>query len=148
MFDQVADGLRGLVPESLGVLRVQARRWGIKVWLDAEVCPREHYEAQVLGAKHVAGAEVLAIEVGFHAEHPKPVENDEALDGLRRSEPTWRKLLGDEAVAGPFLGRGGWQRISETWADPDLGDPDLCFEIADRLATYVTALEPHRDPAR
>ena len=47
-------------------------------------------------------------------------------------------------MAGPFLGRSGWQRVSETWADPDLSDPEICFEIADRLAAYVNVLEPLR----
>jgi hypothetical protein len=51
-------------------------------------------------------------------------------------------------VAGDFLGRPGWQRVSETWADPDLSDPELCFEVADRLATYIAALEPLRSRAR
>lgn len=144
LFDLVDDALRGLVPARLGALRTTPRRWGIKVWLDLEQCPRAHYEAQVLGAKHVPGAEVLAIEVGFHAEHPKGPDNEAAMAPLRATEGTWRDALGDEAVCGPFLGRVGWQRLSETWVDPDLGDPELCFEIADRLATYVTTVEPLR----
>ena len=56
----------------------------------------------------------------------------------------WRAELGPAAVAGPFLGRAGWQRLSETWADPDLSDPELCFEIADCLATYINTLQPLR----
>ena len=53
-------------------------------------------------------------------------------------------MLGDDAVAGPFLGRDGWARLSETWIDPDLSEPELCFELADRLATYVEAVEAVR----
>lgn len=144
LFDQVSDALRGLVPEELGELRIGARQWGIKVWFDVDVCPREHYEAQVVGAKHVQGARVLALELGFHAEHPKPSDNDDAVEPLLRAEATWRTALGESAVAGPFLGREGWQRVSEIWADPDLSDPEVCFEIADRLAEYIVALEPLR----
>ena len=49
-------------------------------------------------------------------------------------------------MAGEFIDdRHGWQRLSETWPDPDLGDPDLPFELATRLTDYITALEPLRD---
>lgn len=147
LFDQVADALRALVPADLGQLRTQPRRWGIKAWFDAEDCPREHYEAQVISAKHVADAEVLAVEVGFHAEHPKPPDNEAAMAAIVAA-PGWRKALGPEAVAGDFLGRSGWQRVSETWPDPDLGDPELCFEVADRLAAYMAVLEPLRSGVR
>jgi hypothetical protein len=34
--------------------------------------------------------------------------------------------------------------VSETWADPDLGDPELAIELAASLADYITALEPAR----
>ena len=146
LFDQVADALRALVPGSLGDLRTQERRWGLKAWFDADDCPREHYEAQVINAAHVPGADVLAVEVGFHAEHPKAPDNAAAMGPLLAAESRWRPELGPEAEAGDFLGRGGWQRVSEAWPDPDLSDPEICFEIADRLATYITALEPQREP--
>lgn len=148
VFDQVADAVRALVPAELGALRTAPRRWGIKVWFDAEDCPREHYEAQVVGARHVPEAEVLAVEVGFHAEHPKPADNAAAMAPLLAATAGWREALGPQAVAGDFLGRSGWQRLSETWADPDLSDPEACFEIADCLASYITALEPLRSPTR
>lgn len=148
LFDQVADALRALVPAELGDLRTQPRRWGIKAWFDVDDCPREHYEAQVISAEHVPEAEVLAIEVGFHAEHAKAPDNTAALEPILAAVGTWSDELGPEAVAGEFLGRSGWQRVSETWVDPDLGDPELCFELADRLATYMTALEPVRSGAR
>ena len=143
-FDQIADAVLAVVPAELGELHVQARRWGIKVWFDAESCPREHYEAQVIPARLAPGAEVLAIEIGFHAEHPKAPDNDAVLAPIAAAERSWRKALGDGAQAGPFLGRGGWVRVSETWVDPDLGDPELPFEVADRLATYIEAIEPLR----
>ena len=148
LFDQVADALRAMVPGELGELRTQPRRWGIKAWFELDDCPREHYEAQVISAAHVEGAEVLAVEVGFHAEHPKPAENAAALAPLLATAAAWQRELGPEAIAGDFLGRGGWQRVSETWSDPDLSDPEVCFEVADRLAAYMTVLEPLRSVSR
>jgi hypothetical protein len=148
LFDDVGDALRGMLPSSLGALHQRAHRYGIKVWFDEATPPKEHYEAQVIGARHVPDATVLAIEVGFHAEHSKPADNDEVLTRLRQTEKKWRRTLGADPVAGPFLGRDGWQRLSETWADPDLGDPELAIELATRLIDYVTVLEPVRRASR
>ena len=145
LFEQVADVLRGLVPRDLGELRQRPRRWGIKVWFGSGRPPKEHYEAQVIGAAGVEGATTLAPEVGFHAEHPKVGDNDAAIDPLRAAEKRWRSTIGKEAVVGDFLGHPGvWRRISETWPDPDLGAPDLAFELAARLTDYIVALEPLR----
>ena len=145
LFDEVGDALRGVLPPDLGELRMRVHRYGIKVWFDTEKPPREHYEAQVIGARHVEGATVLALEIGFHAEHSKVADNDAVLDRLLRAESRWRKVVGKEAVAGPFLGRADvWRRVSETWPDPDLGEDDLGIELALRLRDYVTALEPVR----
>ncbi|MDQ6698040.1 MAG: hypothetical protein M3Z46_11360 [Actinomycetota bacterium] len=142
LFEEVADALRGLVPVELGDLRARARRYGIKVWFGAVTPPREHYEAQVIGPRHVEGATVLGLEVGFHAEHQRPAENDAVIAHLLHEEGRWREALGGEATAGLFLGGAdGWRRISEAWPDPDLGDADLGFEVAARLVDYVTALE-------
>ncbi len=149
LFDEVAEALRGLVPDELGPLHSRARRYGIKVWFGPAEPPREHYEAQVIGAAHVAGATVLAIEIGFHAEHSDVALNQRAVDHIARSERSWRRVLGDEAEVGPFIGRpDDWRRVSETWVDPDLGDPDLGIEIASRLTDYVVALEPPRRATR
>ena len=145
LFDEVADALRGVLPPDLGELRLRVQRYGIKVWFDTEKPTREHYEAQVIGARHVEHATVLALEIGFHAEHAKAADNDAVLERLLKAERRWRKVVGDEAVAGPFLGRADvWRRISETWPDPDLGEDDLGVEVALRLRDYVTALEPVR----
>ncbi|MEY2404645.1 MAG: hypothetical protein QOD38_2196, partial [Acidimicrobiaceae bacterium] len=112
-------------------------------WFDTDAAPREHYEAQVIGAKHVPDATMLALEVGFHSEHSKVAENEAVLGKLLERERTWRKVLGDDAVPGPFLGRAdNWRRVSETWPDPDLSDEDLCMEVALRVTDYMTALEP------
>ena len=143
LFDEVGEAVRGLLPPDLGSVRFRAHRYGVKLWFESDAPPKEHYEAQVIGAKHVADAKVLAIEVGFHAEHPKVADSDATLARLLQHERAWRKVLGDDAVAGPFLGRGDpWRRLSETWPDPDLGDEDLCMELALRLTDYMTALEP------
>jgi hypothetical protein len=145
LFDEVAEALRGLVPRDLGLVRTRAQRYGLKAWFGPETPPREHYEAQVIGAGPVVDAHVLAIEVGFHAENRRAEDNDASLAHLLAHEKRWRRVLGDAAVAGPFLGRPeDWRRLSETWADPDLGDADLAIELATRLTDYVTALEPLR----
>jgi len=142
-FDVVGEALRALVPPELGPVHQRSHRYGIKVWFGADKPPRSHYEAQVVGAKHVAAAKVLAIEVGFHAEHPRLEDNDAVVARLLQREKAWRTVLGDEVEAGPFLGRpDDWRRVSETWPDPDLGDPELAMEVATRLVDYVVAFEP------
>ena len=148
LFDEVGDAVRGLLPEELGLPRLRAHRYGIKVWFRTERATREHYEAQVVGARDVPGARTLAIEVGFHSEHPREVENDAVIARIVAGEAVWRGDVGREAEVGPFLGRAGhWRRVSETWLDPDLGQPGLAFEIASRLVDYITALEPVVHPS-
>jgi hypothetical protein len=144
VFDSAAEVLRGLLPSRLGSLRQRPRRYGLKVWFGPAEPPREHYEAQILGAQHVAGAKVLVIEIGFHSEHPKPADNDAAMAAIAASEPKWRKALGDDPVLGPFLGRDTWRRVSETWVDPDMSVEGFGVDVGLRLADYITALEPLR----
>lgn len=142
LFDQVDDLLRALVPDELGHLESRAHRRGVKIWFDAAKAPREHYEAQLLGRRHVDGTDGMALEIGFHAEHHDPDQNQAAVDALLRREGSWRKRLGTEAEADAFFGADGWRRVSEAWIEPDLEDDELAFEIASRLVDYVTALEP------
>jgi hypothetical protein len=145
VFGDVADAMRGLVPEDLGLLRCTHHRYGIKVWFGPQNPPREHYEAQMIGREHAPDASVLALEVGFHSEHPKEADNEAVISRLLRSEHAWRPELGDEAVVGTFLGRAEhWRRVSEIWTDPNMDDPELVFELAARLTDYLTTLEPHR----
>jgi hypothetical protein len=144
LFDEAADVLRSLLSTSFGDLRMRPRRYGLKVWFGTGEAAKEHYEAQVVGPRQVPAAKVLALEIGFHAEHPKPVDNERALDALVAEEKQWRRTLGSEPVAGPFLGRATWRRLSETWIDPDLSDDDLAVEVGTRLYDYITALEPLR----
>lgn len=144
-FDEAGEALRALLPADLGVVRTKHHRYGLKVWFGPLKPGREHYEAQVLGARHVPGASVLALEVGYHAEHRDPAENRRAVSLLLAGVDRWRPVLGDEVVAGEFIDdRHGWQRVSEVWLDPDLGDPGLPFELATRLTDYITAFEPLR----
>jgi hypothetical protein len=99
----------------------------------------------VIGPDGIDAATVLALEVGFHAENRDLEANDRVLARLVANERRWRRSLGQEAIAGPFLGRpDDWRRVSETWPDPDLSDPDLGGEIAARLVEYLVALEPFR----
>ena len=145
LFDEVAEVLRGLVADEFGAPRHRARRYGVKVWFGADHPIPEHYEAQVIGPEGVEGAAVLALEVGFHAEHRRVADNEAVLARLLGSEGRWRAVVGDDAVAGPFLGRPDvWRRVSETWPDPDLGADDLAVDLGLRLADYVRALEPVR----
>jgi hypothetical protein len=145
LFDEVAEAMRGMVPDELGTFRHRARRYGIKVWFGADDAPREHYEAQVIAPAHVEGATILALEIGFHAEHSDVVANDAVIARITKAERGWRKLLGDDTEVAPFLGRpDDWRRVSETWNDPDLSDPELGLEIASRLTDYLIALEPAR----
>lgn len=143
LFDDVGDAVRGLLPADLGEPRVRAHRYGIKIWFGTEKPTREHYEAQVVGVRDVPAATTLALEVGFHSEHPKVEQNEAVIARLLGSEKAWRREVGREAEVAPFLGRADhWRRISETWLDPDLGEPGLAFEIASRLVDYIIALEP------
>lgn len=145
LFEEVGDALRGMLPPTLGEARLRVRRYGIKVWFGPCDPPREHYEAQVIGVQGVKGAKVLALEIGFHAEHTKVADNRRVVDHLLACESEWRPIVGDEAVVGPFIGRAKtWRRVSETWPDPDLGDPELAMDVAAALADYITALEPAR----
>ena len=144
LFGDAGEVLRSLLPVDLGSARLRHHRYGLKVWFGDGPVAREHYEAQVVGARYVPEATTLALEVGFHAEHPKPDDNQRVLARLTGVEAKWRTRLGPDAVAGPFLGRDSWCRLSETWADLDLGDPDLPVEIGARLLDYIVAIEPIR----
>lgn len=136
-FEDVRDAVLGAVDPALGDASAWAHRYGLKVWFPDE--KREHYEAQIV---KVDGDVVL--EVGFHAEHPKAPDNDLVLALMAASEKSWRKTLGPEAVMGPFLGRRGWVRVSETGPVPQWHDLDEAIEVAARLADYINALEPIR----
>ena len=144
LFDQVAEATRTMVPDELGALHLRPRRWALKAWFGPSEPTREHYEAQLLGPKHVPGAATLGLEIGFHAEHRDPADNDACLTRIQ-SSAGWRRDLGPEAEVGGFIGRPDqWRRVSEVWVDPDLSDEGLAWEIAARLTDYMLAIEPRR----
>ncbi len=126
-----------IVPGLLAGASVKGSGWSVKVWFDE---PREHYEVQWLDGRHV--------EVGFHSEHRDGARNDAVLGALLAGEAEWRAALGDDPEAGLFVGGRPehWRRVSEVWPDADLSSVDLAMEAADRMATYVEALEPLRRP--
>jgi len=136
-FHQVQDAFEGFVRDVDGSLHTTAHKRGLKVWYDD--ANREHYEAQLI---RLDGEP--ALEIGFHAEYPKPEENDAVLRRLAQHEAAWREELGDEPEVGVFLGADRWRRISETWEPPDPDDVDAAIEVAARLADYVTVIEPVR----
>lgn len=140
LFDEVEDLVRSMVPDELGPTRSRAHRRGVKVWFGAEKPGKEHYEAQFIASNNSG----LSLEVGFHAEHRDPDENDAALSRLVAAESRWRPQLGAEAEAGPFIGQDAWRRLSDVWTDVDIDDDDLAFEIAGRLVDYVTLFETVR----
>ena len=135
-----------MAPDGLGDLHCRTHRRGIKIWFGPATPPKAHYEAQVLPLRLAPGGDDhrSALEIGFHAEHPKEPANEAELEVLAAARAVWHPELGDEAIAGRFLGRDSWRRLSEVWFDDDLDDPELGFEIAGRLIDYVSVLEPLR----
>lgn len=125
------------MPGLLAGASVKGSGWSVKVWFDE---PREHYEVQWLDGRHV--------EVGFHSEHRDEARNEAVLAALVAGEARWRAELGDDPVAGLFVGGRPehWRRVSEVWLDVDLSSVDLAMEAADRVATYAEVLELLRRP--
>jgi hypothetical protein len=137
-FVEVVETLVGFLPPEQSRFSSRVSGRNAKVWFGAE--GREHYEAQLVRR---GGATVL--EIGFHAEHADAARSDAVLQRILAGERRWRRTLGPEVETGAFLGRPSpWRRASETWADADLDDPGTAVEAADRLAAYITALEPLR----
>ena len=133
-FATVREAFEGFVADVEGRRNTSVHSRGLKVWFNDDT--REHYESQII---RVDGQ--VQLEIGFHAEHPKAQQNDEVLRRLMAAEQSWRAELGAEAIAGPFIGRAGWQRISETWPVPEAATLDEAIEVAARLADYVLAIE-------
>ncbi|WP_067472656.1 hypothetical protein [Actinomadura hibisca] len=164
LFDQVAEVVRGSAPTDLGDLHLRVHHNGLKAWFGDPAPAREHYEAQlvtadivtadivtadivtadIVTADIVTDAHAGALEIGFHAEHRAEADNEAVLTRLLGVRERWQGDLGDEAVAGPFLGRSSWRRVSEVWLDPELEGADVAFEVGVRLVEYMRALEPLR----
>jgi hypothetical protein len=133
-FDDVHDTVEGALGSFGSALNIKTHERGCKVWFRDET--KEHYEAQLV---RVGGDIVL--EVGFHSEHRDRAANLQTIKRLTTGT-TLRKALGDEPVAGDFIGNKTWQRISEVWAFDDT--PDLAIDVGLRLAEYVTVIEAMR----
>jgi len=141
IFEEVAELVRSMTPEELGEVRVRAHRRGAKVWFDTDAPTKEHYEAQLLSRRYVDGTEGMALEVGFHTEHKEPAKNIAVAERISAAEKKWRKELGKQPEVDVFFGAENWRRVSETWIEPDLDDPEITFEIASRLVDYVSVIE-------
>ena len=138
-FDQVDDELRGFLGPALrGYLGERNGRL-IKLWYGH---PRAHFEAQLVGPRW-SPTGGPAVEVGLHLEDPDPAVNEATLASLLAAGPAWRAQL-PHAAAGLFIGprAAQWRRLSEFLPETDPDDPDLASEVAERLATYVRALQP------
>lgn len=138
-FEQIRDALLTAVPDKYADFGGYAHSYGLKVTFGAKERSKEHYEVQLVRGKKQG---TIELEIGFHAEHSKPERNDAVLERLAKHETKWRKKLGKEPVMGDFIGNDRWRRISETWDKYDFRDPEVAFEIADRLAEYIEAFEP------
>ena len=136
-FDEAADALVGFLAPRWRRFSSRVSSRNLKVWYAGD--GREHYEVQLLSAKR--------LEIGFHAEHRDRKVNEAVLARLLEQEPQWRKELGDDVVAGAFVGAGPrvpWRRVSEVWDGVDVDGPETAIEAAERLSGYIGALEPRR----
>jgi len=136
-FDQAADALVGFLPPKWRKFSSRVSSRNLKVWYAGD--GREHYEVQLLSSKR--------LEIGFHAEHRDGERNEEVLARLLEQEPQWRSTLGDDVVAGEFVGAGPrvpWRRVSEVWDGVDVDGAETAIEAAERLSDYISALEPRR----
>ncbi|MBV8296172.1 MAG: hypothetical protein JO085_04985 [Acidimicrobiia bacterium] len=132
-FETVDDALHGFLPPALRDFEARRTGMNLKVWYEEG---REHYEVQLVSGP--------ALEIGFHTEHKDAARNEEVLARLVAGEKGWRKTLGRAPRTGPFLGRQKqWRRVSEVWEGDGLTD-DAAVEAAERLASYIEALEPLR----
>lgn len=134
-FEQVVDALVGFLPPDGRDFSWRTSSRNLKVWFGDET--REHYEVQLVDDE---------LEIGFHAEYPDPARNDAVLERILGAEATWRRRLGREVETGEYLGRQApvWRRASERWDGEDLLEPGAAVEAAERLATYITTIEPLR----
>ncbi|MGI8795814.1 MAG: hypothetical protein ACR2IR_04385 [Acidimicrobiia bacterium] len=134
-FEQVVDALVGFLPPDGRDFSWRTSSRNAKVWFGDET--REHYEVQLVDDE---------LEIGFHAEHPDPARNDAVLKRILGAQAKWRRRLGDGVETGEYLGRQArvWRRASECWEGDGLLEPGTAVEAAERLAAYITTIEPIR----
>lgn len=146
-FADVADALWGFLPRPLQGFQRQVGAHNLKIWYRST---HEHYEVQRISRAILRAsgerAGASALEVGFHAEHPKVADNEATIAVVTAKETTWRRGLGREPVAGGFLGRpeirDRWRRVSEVWVDVSTDEDGAAIEAAERLGAYIRTLEP------
>lgn len=132
----IGDAVASFLPSSLRSFSSRASSRNLKVWYGPDV--HEHYEVQVLGPT----SRPRGLEIGFHAEYPDAAKNDDVLARLARREKSWRRALGRDPVAGPFIGKSSpWRRLSEVWDGNGLLSEEAAIESAERLARYIKALQ-------
>ena len=138
-FEQVIDALVGFLPPDGRDFSWRTSSRNLKVWFGEET--REHYEVQLVDDE---------LEIGFHAEYPDPARNDAVLARIVGDEKSWRRDLGRRVETGRYLGRQApvWRRASECWDGDALLEPGTAVEAAERLATYITTIEPRRAAER
>ena len=137
-FEQISDALIGFLPAASRGVSFRTSSRNLKVWFGEE--SPEHFEVQLIGKTFLTRAGIRAtgpmLEIGLHAEYPSATRNDAAIG--RISERSWRARLGKDPVAGAFIGRKEWRRISELWEAPSDGE-ETAIEAAERLAQYIDA---------
>ena len=148
LFDEVAEVLRGLVPDAVG-------RGDAEPTATASRC----------GSKRQAGAGALrgtgdrrarrrgrrrrSLWRSAFTPSTRSRDNDDVIERLLTEERQWRKALGVRAVVGPFLGRP--RRVAPLVRDVGRPRPRRAWARRGgrpRLADYVTVLEPLRRPTR
>jgi hypothetical protein len=140
-YDTVADALTSFLPPSLRDFQWYRTSANLKLWYGDE--GREHYEVQII--KRGPGKGRLGLEIGFHTEHKDATLNDDVVAKLKSCEKTWRSKLGKGPEVGPFIGhQNSWRRVSEVWEDALTDGPETAVDAAERLAAYITTLEPIR----
>jgi hypothetical protein len=145
-FTDVAEALPGFLPRPLRSPTIRAGAGGLKVWYGSW---HEHFECQRISRAVLRAAGVdatTALEVGFHAEHPRVEDNEVVVALIGAEEKAWRRALGREPELGPFVGRreqrDRWRRLTELWTDGDLDGEAAAFEAAERLGGYIRAIAP------
>jgi hypothetical protein len=141
-FVDMVDALVGFLPDELADFEYKHAWSGVKVWYPPG--HKEHYEVQYLARPD--GQPGPALEIGFHAEHSNPAANEAVLERLLTRSGGLRKALGRKTTIGDFLGvrEDTWKRVSEVWMGPAVLEADTSIDAADRLADYITAIEPLR----
>ena len=125
---RVPDAVRPQLPAALSSFRSTTRFSLAQLWYGNKLL---HYEVWIRTRER-------RLELGLHFE-ADPLTNARLLAAFHSHERSVHRALGDEASIEPW--DKGWARIWEPVALPTL-DGSFLARIAERVAAYVTALEP------